>query len=737
MANKRVRRSDLEAAHFQRDESPSQMEMIRSQPLPAARADLQISPQLYLGKTVYVVKDPVGLNYFRLQPAEHYVLKHLDGKTSAKELSEQVARRFPDTPAEPDDVLSFYKMLQSTGLLLGEGLTHGAQIRETRNKLRRSRMWATISNFLFIKLPVMDPDRMLDWIYAHVSWLMNKWTCCLAGAFMTISAIAAVLQIEHVGVASMPLLSWQNLLIMSGVFFTVKIIHEFGHGLAAKHRGLEVHELGALFMVFIPMFYIDVSDAWMVPRRRDRLWINAGGVFIEFIFASIAVWVWLATDSGIANIIALDIMISASVTTLVFNANPLLRYDGYYFMMDWLEIPNLKTKATQFVSYLAKRYLLKMENETPPPEAAAKPIFMPIYAALSGAYRVMITFGIIVLVYHILDPYGLEAIGSVLGLIAVALMVILPAVQGVRFLWTHQAKTWRRLGLSLAIAGVVALLFAGIAMIPMEETVEHATVALAAERQPVYAPQPGRVVELFVRADMQLKAGDPIVRLEDEGLAEQVDSLELDRKLAQLEMEIARQTNHVEDITAIAARLDVIDEHLADVKKKIDDLTVRAPIDGRLYTLTRMEGLLGSYLKRGVQIGTVIGQGPRELVVVLPQVDASLVRSGQPARVRMWATAAHTYHGVVQRLGGQFIREMPHEALSSATGGEVDTVQVDRYKTRPADPSVLAKIALDAPPDAPLNDGMIGRSKIVIGQTTLGAMEWRNVKKALSLDWWL
>lgn len=721
---------------FRRDDSVSQLEQMRAQPLPAARPDLQISPQLYLGKTVYVVKDPVSLQYYRMQPAEHYVLRHLDGERSANELAHECSRRFADLPTEPDDVLTFVHTLHTTGLLLGEG-AHAAQLRSMRLSRKKKRRFATIANFLFIKLPILDPDKLLDALYSGLAYVMNRFTCTLAAIYMLLAAGAAVLNLDKVQHVSMPILSWQNLMIMSAVFFAVKVIHEFGHGLAAKHRGLEVHELGVLFMVFIPMFYIDTTDAWMVPRRRDRLWIAAGGVFIEFLFAATAVWVWLGTEPGIINIIALDIMIAASITTVLFNANPLLRYDGYYFLMDWLEIPNLKSKANQFLGYLAQRYLLAMDPPDPPEEAAAKPIFMPVYAVASAVYRMLITLGIITLVWHILDPYGLEAIGSVLGLIAIATMVVVPVYQFLKFIWTQQCRNWRRTALT-AVGGIaLGGLVWGIASIPLQQDVEQPMVVMAAERSPVYVPVNGRVAELFVTPESVLEPDQPILRLEAPELTEQIESYQVDRRMAELDLNIARQKGRQELITSLVKRIGLLDEQIDYTRRKISQLTLRAPIAGRLYVRGNLAGLLGSYLKRGQELGTMIGQGPREMFVIIPQADASLVHPDMVAQVRLWSMPNVTFEGKVQRIGGQFIRAMPHEALSSVYKGEVDTQRVDQYKSMPATPSVVARIALDAAPAAELFDGMTGRCKIITGRTSLGAQQWRGIRQAMSLDWWL
>ena len=726
------------AAAFQRQDPAEAAEKARNLPLPAVRADLLISPQLYLGKSVYVVKDPVSLTYFRLQPPEHYVLRQMDGQLTATQMAERVNAQFPDQKTEPDDVLTFVRMLQGSGLLLGRGETHAAWLRKLGSMRRRKRGMAQAMNFIFLKIPLLDPDALLNWMYSYCRLFMNRVTMVLALLFMAVSLVVGLAHVPQVNELAMPILGWQNLLLLSAVFFFVKIIHEFGHGLAAKHRGLEVHEMGVLLMVLLPLFYVDVSDAWMVPKRRDRLWITAGGVFIEFLFASVAVWVWLNTEPGVVNQIAFNVMLAASVATLLFNANPLLRYDGYYFLMDWLQIPNLRTKATQYVGYLAKRYLLGIKDATAPREAAAKPIFMPIYATLAGVYRWFVTFGIILLVWHILDPYGLEAIGAFLGMLVVITSVILPLAKLVRFVWTQQAKTWRRLAMTTVAMAALGAVAWGVLSIPLDQTVEQPAVVLASHRTPIFAPATGRVDQVLVRTGEIIQAGQPILRLVNEELEDELKLLEIERRRVQLELAHARAEQRVESVVAAARTLEHMAERIALLTEHIDRMTVLAPFTGRLRTtsVARLEAMLGMQLKQGDEIGMLIGQDRRQVAVVLPQDDASIVQVGMPVKVKLWGAPWRTMEGTVHRIGSDFIRQLPHDALDARYSGEVDTLPAEGYKTRPSAPSVVATVEL-AEATAMLADGMTGRGKIVVGRSSLGSQQWRMIRQVLSLDWWL
>ena len=707
-------------------------------PLPALRADLQISPQVYLGDPVYVVKDPVALQYIRVRPPERFVLSQLDGVNTAQQIADRAVRTFPEAGLDAEAVLRFVNQLSGGGWMQGRSLRHGAMMRKLRTTRDRRMRRARLMSFLFFRVPLLDPDRLLDGLYSFARPAMCPQVAALATAFMAISAIAAIIGLDRIGSLAFPVLGPANLLMLTGTFLIVKVIHEFGHGLAAKHRGLEVHEMGVFFMVFIPLLYVDTSDAWMVPRRRDRLWITAGGVFIEFVFAAAAVWVWLATEPGVLNQVAFNIMLAASVSTLLFNANPLLRYDGYYFLMDLVEIPNLRVKSTRYLGHLARRYLLRDPSSDAPSDAARRPILMVVYAITASVYRWFIVFGIILLIWHILDPIGLEAVGALLAALAVCTMVLLPMAKVVRFVWQTQTQNWRRFAMTACAAAGLGLIVVAAWYFPLEHTIERPAVVLASASHPFYAPTRGRVERVYVRSGQFLKAGDPIYRMHDEKFRDELARLELQLATAEVQRDQAAREMSPAQAEIAQQMIDRVGEQIAYVHTRLEDLTIRAPIDGQLSSDVRPRTMLGRSVDRGMALGKVIASGPRQLVLVVPEDDVPLIEAQQQVRARLWADPSFTLIGHVKRVGRRSIISLPHDALAATHGGEVDTVLTEGYKPTPSVPSVLAIVELDdVDLAARLSDGMTGRGKIVVGRSRFGDQQWRRLRQVVSLDWWL
>lgn len=710
-------------------------------PLPAARPDLMVSPQLYLGKTVYVVKDPVSLTYFRLKPQEHFIFRQMDGQANAEDLAQRATRKFADQPVTADMVLKFSAMMQGAGLVLGRDVGHAPRLRQLQKRKRQLRKRAKLFNFLFIKVSLLDPDRMLHALYRMVGWTMNRATMTLALLFLAVSAIAAGVGLWRVDELAFPILSPINLAMLTGLFFATKVIHEFGHGLAAKHYKLEVHEMGVLFMVFWPMFYVDVSDAWMLPRKSERNWINAGGMFIEMLLASVAAWVWLLTEPGWVNQAAFNTMLAGSITTVLFNANPLLRYDGYYILMDWMEIPNLRTKASQYITYLMHRYVLAAKTQLPPLETRQRPVFMICFSIASTIYRWVVVIGIVGIVWHVLDGYGLEVVGTMLGFFSLTTMILMPIAKMLKSVWQVQAATPRRLAVSLVVLIAVVSAIVGILMLPTEQVVDRPVVVMAKQQQPLFIPVSGKVEQVFYKAGQVVEAGEPLLQLSDPALIDHRDTLRIERQEIELALNQARTRGRNDAIASGLLQLERIDKRLTWLEDRVDKLTVRAPFRGKLLSAQRLSTMIGIKVERGQQLGNMIGEGEKQILAVLPQSEAGLLRVGLDAQIRLWTSPQQQIHGRVWRIDRRILSELPHEALASVYGGEVDTVLTNAYNTAPSQPSVLARIQLND--DAitgdvfPLLDGMTGWSRIVIGRSTLGWQQYRKLRQAISLDWWL
>ena len=279
----------------------------------------------------------------------------------------------------------------------------------------------------------------------------------------------------------------------------VKIIHEFGHGLTAKHFGGEVHEMGILFLVLTPALYCDVTDSWLLPNKWKRIWISAAGIYVECFLASIATFVWWYSTPGLMNSLAMATMFICSVNTIMFNANPLLRYDGYYVMADWLEIPNLRIKSTQFFAYLIQEKVLGLEIPVQSYLPKSRRYLFVTYAMASYIYRWFVTFAILWFLSQVLKPYKLESVSYLLALVSLVPLVGMPVYQIGKFLRTpgRLRKVKKVRATAFAVAAIA--LVTAILLIPTPLRIQGTLVLKLAKPEVVYAEVEGRLVELNVK----------------------------------------------------------------------------------------------------------------------------------------------------------------------------------------------------------------------------------------------
>ena len=330
--------------------------------------------------THYVIKDPLALKYFRFKIEEYFLLQQFDGKQTLQDVKKAFERKYRPQTISIEDLTRFVAQLHEAGIIQIDSAEQAKVLIRRRKKNRWRKVWSFLANILFIKIPIIDPERLLTGMYPYFRWIFTP-------DFITVSVDVDARWPSPWSSASwktfyaklpdfQSFFNWWTIFSFWVCLAIVKIIHEFGHGLTAKHFGGEVHEMGILFLVLTPALYCDVTDSWLLPNKWKRIWISAAGIYVECFLASIATFVWWYSEPGLLNSLAMATMFICSVNTILFNANPLLRYDGYYVMADWLEIPNLRIKSTQFFAYLIQEKVLGLEIpvQSYMPQVAAVPV---------------------------------------------------------------------------------------------------------------------------------------------------------------------------------------------------------------------------------------------------------------------------------------------------------------------------------------------------------------------------
>ena len=505
----------------------------------------------YQGRSYWVVKEPVGLRYFRFQEEEFAVLNMLRDNTSLADVKERFEKDFAPHKITFQDLQQFVGTLHRSGLVVSDSPGQGKQLKKRADERNRKELLAKFSNLLALRFKGIDPERILNAIYPVTRWLFHPITAILFGL---VGLTALMLIAVHFDVfrSRLPAFNeffgpgnWWTLILVLGV---TKIMHEFGHGLLCKHFGGECHEMGVMFLVLTPCLYCNVSDSWMLPSKWQRAAIGAGGIYVELILASLATFVWWFSEPGTLNHLALRVMFICSISTVLFNGNPLLRFDGYYILSDLIEIPNLRQKATKILQHYAAQYCLGIELPEDPFLPQRNKAMFAMYTVAATAYRWFVFFSILFFLNKVFEPYGLKVIGQVIALTGVFGLVVFPLWQMGKFLHLPGRMDQLKLKNLYATLAILVAVILGILFIPFPRYVHCPVLVRPKDAASVYVETPGKLVELAVQLGQNVKSGDLIAQLENLDVEKDLRVLEADQAAQIAEQEwLEREAVHSDD----------------------------------------------------------------------------------------------------------------------------------------------------------------------------------------------
>ncbi len=606
------------------------------------RRDLVIESQKYEGRTFYVVKDPVTLRYYRLKDNEYFLLRFLDGRHTLEDAQKAYEKHFRPDRLKLEDLEAFGQQLLKAGLAQNDSPRAGQQLYENRTKRVRREWLQTLTNILYIKIPIFDPDRLLTAMVRRLRWVFTGWFLTLSVGVM-LGALFLVL--THFDTFRQKLPDYNAFFTFSTVVHlwvalgAVKIIHEFGHGLSCKAFGGEVHEMGFLLLCLSPALYCNVSDAWTLPNKWHRIIISAAGIYVELIIAAIATFIWWNTAAHpFVNNLCLSLMVVCSVSTVVFNANPLMRYDGYYVLADWLEIPNLRERSNRFLKNVVLEQCLGIE--VPPEQYMAlwRRLLFVGYAVVSYVYRWVVTFGILSFFSTFLKPYKLEIVSGLLTMAAVASMVGWPLANLVKSLH-RRGRLPDMKGVRVAITGSVLLaLFLFVCLVPVP--LGRVRAVGLVQSQPhavrrVFTRHNGILEKLNVRPGDHVKKGDVLAVFRDREVESELETARLERdneddhlKLLEDEQRLNTDPKEsariAEEIAKAGSKREEADGRVA-VQTKIlqQDLVLKADLDGVIGMAPRLDEV-GKFWEKEKPFLSI--NVPRQVRVALPLVTAEYNR---------------------------------------------------------------------------------------------------------------
>ncbi len=698
------------------------------------RPDLVVQPQFYEGMTHYVIKDPLALKYFRFKIEEYFLLQQFDGNHTLQDVKKAFEKKYRPQTISIEDLTRFVAQLHEAGIIHIDSAEQAKVLVRRRNKNRWRKVWSFFANILFIKIPIIDPERLLTRMYPYFRWIFTP-------AFITLSVMSMLMAIGLVVsnwktfYDKLPdfqsFFNWWTILSFWVCLAVVKIIHEFGHGLTAKHFGGEVHEMGILFLVLTPALYCDVTDSWLLPSKWKRIWISAAGIYVECFLASIATFVWWYSTPGLLNSLAMATMFICSVNTILFNANPLLRYDGYYVMADWLEIPNLRIKSTQFFAYLIQDKVLGLEIPVQSYLPKSRRILFVTYAIASYVYRWFVTFAILWFLSQFLKPHKLESVSYLLAAGALIPLAGVPAYSIVKFLRTPGRLRKVKKARAAAYAAAAIAILAGILLIPTPLRVSGTMVLKLSKPEEIYAEVEGRLVELNVKNGDWVTKDTVLATLSNPEKLKELFQHQQDQKISFHKAEWYGTSPEIENRAQAKQQLEYaekLEPRIQEINDQIGKLTLVCNRDGQVVGDSNLHRqTIGQWLKPGKPFCEVGDPYHLEAHMILDQSDIHLIGVDSAAWIKIYGIAERTIKSRVSEVARRDRDQIPNE-LSNLGGGEV--ASKPDPKTGAAKPltAVYEVIIPVDNPDLTLEQGLRGYAKIDGGYHTLAwwLLRWWN-----------
>lgn len=632
---------------------------------PQLRRHIRVYPQTYRGERWYVLRDLSNGRHLRFNSAAYQFIGQLDGDITVQEIWD----RMTETAAEPltqEEVAQILSQLFATDALRS-GLPGDAK--EFLNRYqhdRHMRRVRALVNPLSIRIRLLDPDRILNRALHWVRPLFSRAGVILWILVVGFASLLALINFSALSAAvNQDILAPSNVLLMGFVYVAIKTVHEFAHAFAVKVWGGEVHEMGITILVMVPIPYMDASAAWGFREKYKRVLVGAVGILVELFLAAIALFIWLAVEPGLVKDAAFNAVLIGSISTLLFNANPLLRFDGYYVLQDLIEIPNLYTRASRYQLYWVQRYLFGLEQVRSPVTAAGEAVWFTLYGMAAFCYRLIL---LVVIVLFLVEEYLF--IGVALACWSVINQLIVPGVRGFRYLLTGPQLAGRR----MRAAGISALLIgglcAGLVLLPVPLSTRAEGVVWIDDQAQIYSGAEGFVSQVLVESGTPVEPGMPVVQLHAPTLSMRINKLEARRR--ELETRGAAEYLQQRVQSGITKEeLAAVNAELRLLREQASELVVHAEVSGTL-VLPDERRLAGRYLRQGDLIGYVIS--PERLIVrvVVPQSDIGRLRQQvDRVEVRLAERPSHT-------LSAQILREipggstsLPSRALGAAGGGEI------------------------------------------------------------------
>lgn len=683
------------------------------------RDEVFVWPETYGGTTWYHLELTEHGRFFRVGISEYTFLSLLDGETPLAGAISLTARVLGPNALTAEQALSLVQWLTDAGVV--ESLDEATRAADAEPHLRLGKLAEKLNPF-WMKVPLANPDRILERLLPWLGWMHSPPAILFAVLMWFVALSCIVGRWSEFAASSHSVLAPSNWVYLTGAWVMLKIAHEMSHAVACRRLGGSVRETGLIFILLAPVAYVDVTSSLRFRSKWQRIHIAAAGMFVELTMASLAVFVWCQSASPELKHLLFNVIFMASLTTLLFNANPLMKFDGYYMLSDLLEIPNLAATSQHACQTIFRKWCLGLP--TPPlRETGPRARLILVYGLAALAWRAAVGISLTIAASVLWHGLGVVlALGCLLTWLGRPLLV---AVKTATQLQAVNPRLFRRA--ALRGAGLAAIVVALLIFVPWPFPrsapgfVEYRDFAV------IRAESPGFIASIEVADGEVVAAGQPLMALENPELATDVGDLR-----AAYEQSKIRRDRAIGEQNTTAAQIE--DENLAAISKRLtekqrqfDALAVRAPIAGRVMSRT-LKWKVGTYAAEGTELVTIGDESLKEFRASLTQTDADALRASPTVTLSL--SSVGRFDAKARRVNPKASFTPPHAALTSVTGGPLAVREIPVERQHGNDKFEFTEPRLTA--DFPLNGSQSAR--IPVGQTghiTLAAQAYGSLGTGL------
>lgn len=691
------------------------------------RSSVKIHRQLYQGAEWYVLHDSLSNQFYRISPTAYNFIARLNLHRTVEDVWNQILEQKPEEAPGQGEIIELLSQLYQTNMLHYNMADDGQQLFKRKQDRQQKQIKSLFLNILYLRIPLFDPDPLLKVLLPLIRLCFSKGVFLLWLITLFIGGKFALDHIDQIMDQSQGFLAPSNIFWIYLTTFIIKAIHEFGHSFAVRRYGGEVHAIGVMFMLLAPLPYMDATAAWSFRNRWQRMLVGASGMFFEFFLAAIACIVWANIGGGPIKSIAYNIMVVASVSTILFNLNPLMKFDGYYILTDFLDIPNLYQNATEHLRYIFERWFFGKKDATTPSMNLKESFLYTVYGLSAFVYRIVLFTGIIIAVSR---HYLLLSVVMAMTLAFSWLMV--PLFKFLKYLVNSPSlflvRTRATLVSLLLMGGITALTY----YVPLPDTFTAPGVLQATLFKEVINGSPGKVHKLVAQPMTWVNQGDTLIILKNPTLEHKIQDI-----LAQLDENKLRyyeaMSQAPENMHPIRRQYEALEHKYKKLLHDQEQLTICARISG-LWISPDAHELPEQWIRKGDSLGTIVDTNDFQIIAVVPQSEVTRLYETS------WMIPSARFKGSAwDEIPIDQLQTIPMEqtqlpvtALGWKGGGDIQVQEGDQSGRTTTEPFYKIQGHIPKPqPEVKLYHGRTGKIRIRTGSKPLIPQVWRKIRQTL------